>query len=273
METRSGHGTVAWHELEPPFDTVDTHSPRMSVFFAFTQPGVCSLLMAATIAHARLDSANNVKLDAPTGTRVRTVRTSFLPPSQRRASFIKTFVHPFIPPFLHSNPKSLTQTSGEQQIPRDPKLIGGGYKQRTKTRPRECENNYMHTCPCRRSVQVHGHCVVVVVVVTVKWYCLVVLSRSSGASAATRVLGLVCVVAQLDLVGELVVHLHLRLLRERVPRDRLERLLHVDRLLRARLEVGNVAERVAPLLCLLRRDLLADKTKQLTCTASKPQGP
>lgn len=57
--------------------------------------------------------------------------------------------------------------------------------------------------------------------------------RGLAAALAARLL----LVRQLDLVGELVVELHVRLLGERVLCHRLERLLHVQGLLGARLEV------------------------------------
>ena len=62
-------------------------------------------------------------------------------------------------------------------------------------------------------------------------------------------------VAQIDLVGEVVVKIDVGLAGEGVLGDRLEGLLHVDRFLRRRLEVGNIALGLAPLLSALHRHL------------------
>ena len=74
-------------------------------------------------------------------------------------------------------------------------------------------------------------------------------------SAAARLLLILVVARESDLVGELIVQLHLGLLGQRVLGDRLERLLHVDGLLSARLEVGDLVFAMAPLLRPLGRHL------------------
>ena len=66
-------------------------------------------------------------------------------------------------------------------------------------------------------------------------------------------------VAEIDLVGEVVVEVDVRFSSKRVFGDGLEGLLHVDRLFRGSLEVGNVAFRVAPLLRTLYRYLKRKK--------------
>ena len=75
---------------------------------------------------------------------------------------------------------------------------------------------------------------------------------SASAAVVTR---FVCVVTEFDLIGELVVHLDLRLLGERVLGDGLEGLLHINSFLGRRLKVRDVAFAVTPLLRSLRRHL------------------
>jgi len=63
------------------------------------------------------------------------------------------------------------------------------------------------------------------------------------------------VVGETDLIRKLVVEFGVRLERQCLPRDRLERLLHIQRFLRARLKVRQVAFARAPLLRSLRHHL------------------
>ena len=75
------------------------------------------------------------------------------------------------------------------------------------------------------------------------------------ASAAACILLVLIIPGEPDLIGELIVELNLGLLREGVLGDGLERLLDVNGLLGARLEVGNLVFAVAPLLRPLGRHL------------------